>query len=197
LGPKNLIGGGLFDPRPGRIVEDFEQGPGVLTGLEGRPSQGRHAGDRFRSGHDVQEAAGDAEADPLGLGHGGEPVLRVASDLDDVLQPLAEGAILGLLIVQASPQLLDAGLGDGAVDGLDDLLGLTVERLAGLVAIFGHPCDVAVSTAEDGEGAGDTAGDRGHGGLAPSRPIGLSRPRLHTPRHELSTDYPGTMAVLG
>ena len=33
LGPKNLIGGGLLDPRPDRLVEDLEQGPGVLTGL--------------------------------------------------------------------------------------------------------------------------------------------------------------------
>jgi hypothetical protein len=144
----------------------------------------------------LQEPAGDAEADPLGLGDGGELVPLVAGDLHGPLQSGAEGPILGLLVGQASPQLLDPGLGRGAIDGLDDLLGLTVERLAGLVAIVGHPGDVAVSTAEDGEGAGDTPGDRGHRGLAPSWPIERSRPRLHTPRRESSTDHPGTKAVL-
>jgi hypothetical protein len=196
LGPKNLIGGGLLDPGPGRLVEGTEQGPGVPAGVEGRPTQCRHAGDRHRSGHDVQEPAGDAEADALGLGDRGELVLRVAGDPYGVLQPLAEGPILGLLVGQASPQLLEPGLGGGAVDGRDGLLGLTVERLAGLVAILGHPGDVAVSTAKYGEGAGDTAGDRGHRGLAPSRPIEGSSPQLHTPRRELSTDHPGRKAVL-
>ena len=121
LGPKNLIGGGLLDPGPGRLIEDLEQGPGVPAGLEGRPPQRRHAGHRLRSGHDLQEPAGDAEADPLGLGDGGELVLRVAGDLHGTPQPLAEGPILGLLVGQASPQFLGPGLGRGAIDGLDDL----------------------------------------------------------------------------
>ena len=77
-----------------------------------------------------------------------------------------------------------------------DLLGLAVERLAGSVAILGHPGDITVSTAKDGEGAGDTPGDCGHRGLAPSRHIEGSGPRLHTPRRELSTDHPGTKAIL-
>jgi hypothetical protein len=162
LGPKNLIGGGLLDPGTGRLVEDTEQGPGMPTGREGRPPQRRHARHRLRSGHDLQESMGDAEADPLGLGDGGELVLRVAGDLHGPLQSGAQGAILGLLVGQASSQLLDPGLGRGAVDGFDDLPGLAVERLAGLVALLGHPGDVTVSTAKDGEGAGDTPGDRGH-----------------------------------
>src|SRR5262245_51220338 len=166
------------------------------TGLEGRPPQCRRARHRLRTGHDLQEPAGDAEADPLGLGDRGELVLRVAGDLHGPLPSGAQGPILGLLVGQASPQLLDPGLGRGAIDGLDNLLGLTVERLAGLVAIFGHPGDVTVTTAKDGEGAGDTPGDRGHRGLAPSRHIGGSGPRLHTPRRELSTDHPWTKAVL-
>ena len=71
----------MFDPGPGRLVEDLEQGPGVLAGLQRRPPQCRHARDRLRSGHDLQEPAGDAEADPLGLGQGGELVLPIAGDL--------------------------------------------------------------------------------------------------------------------
>jgi hypothetical protein len=191
LGPKNLIGGGLLDPGPGRLVEDLEQGPGVLSGLEGRPPQRRHAGDRLRSGHDVQEPAGDAQADALGLGDGGELVLLLAGDLHGVFESLLKGLDLGLAAGELLLEFVDAGPGGVSFDGLGDLLGLTVERLAGLVAIFGHPGDVAVSAAEDGEGAGDTLGDRGHWGLAPSRPVEGSRPRLHTPRRELSTDYRG------
>jgi hypothetical protein len=144
----------------------------------------------------VQEPAGDAEADPLGLGDRGELLLLVAGDLHRLLQPLAEGPILGLLVGESSPEVVDPCFGRLAFDGLDDLLGLTVERLAGLVAIVGHRGDLAVSTAEDGEGAGDTLGDGGHWGLAPSRPIEGSGPRLHTSRRELSTDHPGTRAFL-
>jgi hypothetical protein len=196
FGPKNLIDGGLFDPRPGRLVEDLEQGPGMPAGLEGGPPQRRHARDRDRSGHDAQEPAGDGKANPLGLGDTGELVLLVAADLRCVLQPLAEGPILGVAVGEPSSEFVDPSLGRSAVDGVDDLLRLTVERLAGLVASFGHLGDVAVSAAQDGEGAGDTPGDRGHGELAPSRPVEGSRPRLHTPRRELSTDHTGTQAVL-
>jgi hypothetical protein len=196
LGPKNLIGGGLFDPRPGDLVEDLEQGPGMPAGFEGRPPQRRHARDRDRSGHDVQEPACHGEADALGLGDTGELILLVAVDLHGVLQPPAESPILGVAIGELSSEFVDPSFGRGAVDGDDDLLGLTVERLAGLVASFGHLGDVAVSAAQDGEGAGDTLGDRGHGGLAPSRPVEGSRPRLHTPRRELSTDHTEMHAVL-
>jgi hypothetical protein len=162
LGPKNLIGGGLFDPRPGRLVEDLEQGPGVPTALVGRPSQGRHAGHRLRSGHDLQEPAGDAEADTLGLSNRGKLFLLVAGDLYGVLQPRAQGPILGLLVSQQSPQLLEPSFGCGAIDGLDDLVSLAVERLARLVAILGDPGEVAVSAAKDGERAGNPLGDGGH-----------------------------------
>jgi hypothetical protein len=196
FGPKNLIGGGLLDAGPGHLVEDLEQGAGAPAGLEGRPPQRGDAGHRHRSGHDAQQPAGDAEADPLGLGDGGELLLRVAGDLHRPLQPLAEGPILGLLVGELSPEVVDPSFGRRAVDGLDDLLGLTVERLAGLAAIVGHRGDVAVSAAEDGEGAGDTLGEGGHRRLAPSRQIEGLRPRLHTPRRELSTDHRGSKAIL-
>ncbi len=153
----------MLDPGPGRLVEHPEQAAGVLAGLESRPPQGRHAGDRLRPGHDEQEPAGDTQAHPLGLGDGGEFALRLAGDLDGLLQSQAEGPILGLPVGQASPQFLDPGPGGAAVDGLDDLLCLAVERLPGLIALLGHLGHVAVSTAEHGEGGGDALRDRGHG----------------------------------
>jgi hypothetical protein len=153
----------LFDPGPGRLVEDLEQGPGVLAGLQSRPTQRRHARDGLRSGHDVQESAGDAEADPLGLGDGGELLLLVAGDLHGSLQAPTKGSILGLPVGELSPEVVDPSFGRCAVDRIDDLLGLAVERLSGLLTVLGHPGDVAVLAAEDGEGAGDALRDRGHG----------------------------------
>src|SRR4051794_203709 len=103
LGPKNLIGGGLLDPGAGRLVEDFEQGPSLPAGHERRPPQRRHARGRLRSGHDVEEAAGDSEADPLGLGDGGELLLHVAGDLHGSLQAAAKGLIFGLAVGELLP----------------------------------------------------------------------------------------------
>ena len=161
--PKNLIGGGLLDPGPGRLVDHLEQGPGLLAGLVGRPPQRCHAGDGRRSDDDVQEAAGDGEADPLGLGDGSELVLHVAGDLHGPPQASAKGLILGVPVGELSPEVVDRGFGRGAFDGLHDLLGLAVERLTRLVTIPGHPGDVPIVAAEDGEGTGDALGDRGHG----------------------------------
>ena len=57
-------------------------------------------------------------------------MLLVGGDLDGVFQSLLEGVDLGLPLVELSLERVDLGLGRGAVDGLDDLFGLAVERLA-------------------------------------------------------------------
>jgi hypothetical protein len=120
----------LLDLGPGRLVEHPEQAAGALAGLEGRPPQGRHAGDRLRPGHDPQEPAGHAQADPLGLGDDGELVLLLGGDLDGEFQPLLEGLDLGLPPGELLLEIVDAGLGRGAIHGEGDTLGLAVERLA-------------------------------------------------------------------
>jgi hypothetical protein len=102
---------------------------GVPAGLVGGASQGRHAGDGLRAGHDPEEPAGDTQADPLGLGDGGELAMRVGGDLDGVVEPLPEGLDLGPVLGELPLKLVDPGFGCGAVDGRDDLVGLTVERL--------------------------------------------------------------------
>jgi hypothetical protein len=178
--PKNLIGGGLLDPGPGGLIEDPEQAAGPLPRPEGRPPQRRDAGDGLRPGHDVQEPTGDTQADPLGLGDGGELVLRVGGDLDGAIQPLPKGLDLGLLLGEVPLKLVDPSLGRGTVDGLDDLLGLAVERLARLIALMGQLGDVAVSPAEDREGTGDSLRDRGHGGWLRR---GRSRDHAHDCTH--------------
>jgi hypothetical protein len=79
-----------------------------------------------------------------------------------VFESLPEGLDLGETAVELPLEFVDAGLGHGAIDGLGDLLGLAVERLSRSLPVLGHRGDIAVSTAEDGEGAGDALGDGGH-----------------------------------
>jgi hypothetical protein len=120
----------LFDLGPGRLIEDLEQTTGVLSGLEGRAAQRGDAGDGLRRRHDPQEPAGDTQADPLGLGDGGELVLRVGGDLDGVLEPFLEGLDLGPVLGELSLEFVDPGFDRRSIHGLDDLFGLAVERLA-------------------------------------------------------------------
>jgi hypothetical protein len=76
----------------------------------------------------------------------------VAGDLDGMLEPLVECLDLGLGVGELSLELVDPSLGHRAGDGLDDLLGLAVERLTGSVPVPGHLGHVTIPTAEDGEG---------------------------------------------
>lgn len=161
--PKNLIGGGLLDRGPGLLVEHLEQLAGAFARLQGRPSQRRHARGGVRPRHDLQEAPGGTQTDPLGLGDSGELILFVGGDLHGVLQPLSEGLDLSVLLGELPLKVVDAGLGRGAVHGVDDLLGLAIERLPRLLPIPRHLGDVTVSAAQDGEGAGDALRDRAHG----------------------------------
>lgn len=177
----------MLDLASCRLVEHPEQAAGVLAGLESRPSQGRHARGGSRPRHGPREPPCPAQAHPLGLGNDGELVLLVGGDLDDATEPILEGQDLGRPLGQLSLKLADPDFGGGAVDGLDDLLGLAVERLPRLITVLGHRGDLATSSAQDGEGAGDALRDRGHGGLVSSRPTKGSSPRLHTSRRELST----------
>jgi hypothetical protein len=57
-------------------------------------------------------------------------MVLLGGDLDGALQPFPEGSDLGPLLGEFSPKLIDPGFDHAAVDGLDDLLGLAVERLS-------------------------------------------------------------------
>jgi hypothetical protein len=126
---KNFIGGGVFDLGPGLLVEHLEQCASPHAGLQGRPSQGGNArgGFRPRPLHDPQQPPGDAQADSLGLGDGGELVLFLGGDLHGVLEPLVKGLIFRLLLGQLPLKFVDAGLGGGPVQSVNDLIGLAVE----------------------------------------------------------------------
>src|SRR5512142_603239 len=163
FGPKNFIGGGLFDLGPVLLVEHLEQGAGPHAGLQGRPSQGRNARGGCRPLHDPQQPPGDAQADPLGLGDGGKLVLLVGGELHGVLEPLLKGLIFRLLLGELPLKFVDAGLCGGPVQGVHDRIGLAVEGLPRLLTILSHLGNIAVVTEENGESTGDALRDRGHG----------------------------------
>lgn len=154
----------MFDAGPRHLVEDFQQGPGVLAGLECGASQCGDAGGGVGSLDDLEEASGDAEADALGLSDGGEVVVELRGEEDGVLEAVMEGLDLGVLAVELLLKWCDASLGGLAIDGLDDVVGLAIECLARPLAVVGHRGDIAVPAAQDSEGAGDSLRDRGHGG---------------------------------
>jgi hypothetical protein len=104
-----------------------------------------------------------------------------------VSELLSEGLDFGPLLGELSLKLVDPGFGRDAVHGVDDPLGLAVERLSRLITVAGHLGDIAVPAAEDRESAGDALRDRGHGDSFREDDRGIN-PRLHTPRRELSTD---------
>lgn len=162
-GPKNLIGGGLLDTGPGHLVEDGEQGRRLVAGVLGGSAQGGDAGCRRRATDDLEQATSDREADAFGLGDGGEVLLHLRGEQDGTSESFLERPNLGLLAVELLAKLVDLGLGDLALDGLNDLMSLTVEGLAGLGSLLSQGGDTAITAAQNRETAGDELRKAGHG----------------------------------
>ncbi len=74
-----------------------------------------------------------------------------------------KGVVFRLLLAQLPLEFVDPGLGNGPVQSVNDVIGLTVERLARLPTVLSHLGDIAIATVEDGESTGDALRDRGHG----------------------------------
>ena len=75
----------------------------------------------------------------------------------------ASARVPGNTVLVAVAGVRRYGLGPRHAHGLNDLLGLAVERLPRPLTVVRHLGDVAVSAAEDGEGAGDALGIVGMG----------------------------------
>ena len=118
----------MRDARTSRLVEDFQQPAGVPPCRGAGAPQRRHAS-RPRRQEGLEEAAGDREADPLGLGHAGHFGLLLRGDLDGTPQALLKLVHLASELSDLLLQFGDPGLGRGAVDRVDDLRGLAIERL--------------------------------------------------------------------
>jgi hypothetical protein len=82
----------------------------------------------------LQESPGHAKADSLGLGDDGELGLLLGGDLGGEFQLLLEGLNFGVPLGEFSVKTVDPGLDPNAIDCLNDLLGLAIERLPRLIA---------------------------------------------------------------
>ena len=82
---EDLVGHGLTHARPGDFVEGRQQGRAALAGGLRPAAEFGHAGGALAQRH-PQEAAGDGEADALGLGDGGELGLAILVENDGVVQ---------------------------------------------------------------------------------------------------------------
>jgi hypothetical protein len=111
-----------------------------------------------RTETDSEQGAGGAEADPQGLGGGGELGLAVGVEDDgssELLLPFG-GAALGL--GEALLEVVELAAVGGALDDGGGGVGLAVKGLAANAALRGQGGDVAVVTEEDGVGAGQGGG---------------------------------------
>ena len=148
--------------RLSRPIEDLQQPTGLTSSLGGGPPQRRDAAGPRRQ-EDLEDAAGDREADPLGLGDASHFGLLLRGHLDGLFQASLELVYLALELADLLLKFGDLGLGCGAVDRVDGLLSLAIQGLPGLLAVLSHVGDVPVPAAKDGEGTGEALGDSGHG----------------------------------
>ena len=163
LSKEDLIAGALLDPLAAELVEHFQQrgrapGGGVRQAAEssdtGQTEPVGFIGERL--GHERSEkAAGDGQADALGLGDTGELGQGVGINEHGLLELAAERHAFGVEAVDLVLEMLEAPLGVGAIDGLEDFGGVAVECLAGDARAFGVLGDGTVGSIEDSSGVGD------------------------------------------
>jgi hypothetical protein len=112
---------------------------------------------------DLQEAASDGQADPLGLGDGRELGLAALVQDDGLPQAALQVVTAGLELVERLPEATDVRAVAVAVEVAQDGGGLAVDGLSAEAVALGESCDVAVAAEEDGGGAGEAVeqGDTG------------------------------------
>jgi hypothetical protein len=108
---------------------------------------------------DLQEAAGDGQADALGLGDGGELGLAILVQDDGLFQAALKVVAAGLELVPLLPEAPDFLAVTLAVEVAEDGAGLAVDGLSAEAVLLGQSCDVAVASEEDGGGAGEAVAE--------------------------------------
>jgi hypothetical protein len=163
LAEEDLIGSRWLDARAAELVEDFQQGGGPAGGGAGPAAQLDHAGQLRRSralgaglGQQRDEAAaGDRQADALGLGGTGAACQAIRIEehrgVQDRPKFAATAAEFGDLLVESS-ELLGGVL---PVEGLEDPVGVPIQGLAREALLGGALDDGAVGPVENGGGIGD------------------------------------------
>src|SRR5439155_27326141 len=127
---------------------------GPLTSGLGPAAALGHAG-RALTEADDQEAAGQGEADALGLGGGGELGLLVLIDNDGLLQAPLQVIAAGLELVELLAEAQGFLAVRKAVEVVADGVGLAVDGLSAEAVLLGESCDVAVAAEQDSGGAGE------------------------------------------
>jgi hypothetical protein len=103
-----------------------------------------------------QQAAGDGQADALGLGGGGEAGEAVGIEDDGPVELSAQLVAFGAEAIGVPGEVVELLAMDGAIDGLKDARGVAVEGLTGGATEGGLVGDGAVGSGEDSGGVGDT-----------------------------------------
>jgi hypothetical protein len=104
-----------------------------------------------------EEAAGDGEADALGLGGAGEGGQAVVVEEDGGVEERLEFGEMSAQRVELFAEVLEWRRVVVFLEGLQEPLGVAVEGLAGKALLAGASGDVAVGPIEDGGGIGDAA----------------------------------------
>jgi hypothetical protein len=169
LAKEDLIAGALADPVPTGTVEYFQQRRRAQGGRMGQAAQSGDTGQAERAlglvGQGLgqqrnEEAAGDGQTDALGLGDAGELREGVGIDEDALLQLAAQPGVVGAELVNLVVQILQAPLGSGAIDSVENFKGVTVEGLpreSGALRLLG---DGSVGSVTDSGGVGDAESGR-------------------------------------
>jgi hypothetical protein len=113
-----------------------------------------HTGGAVRQ-QDGQQAAGDGEADALGLGDGGELGLAVIVGGEGVAQAPLQVVAAGLELIELLLEAEGVPAVRQGIEVVEDAVGLAVEGLAAQAVLPGASGDVAVAAEEDGAGAGE------------------------------------------
>jgi hypothetical protein len=103
----------------------------------------------------VQEAAGEREADALGLRHGGELGLAAVVEEGGVIEAPLQVVATGLESVELLAEAQGILAVGEAAEVIEDGRGRAVKGLSAEAVELGESCDIAVAAEEDSGGAGD------------------------------------------
>jgi hypothetical protein len=107
-----------------------------------------------------QQAAGDGQADALGLGRGGEAGQAVGIEDDGAVELSVEVVALGTEVIVVLREGVELLAVVGAIDGLNHAGCVAVEGLTGGAAEDSLSGDSPVGAVEDSGGVGDAQGRR-------------------------------------
>jgi hypothetical protein len=154
---EDLIGHGLTHTRPAVLVGDLEQRRGPLGSSLGPAAEFGNAGGALAE-NDLQEAVGHGQADPDGLGRGGELGLAILVKDNGVVKAALQVVTAGLGLFELLAKVEGNRAVRLCVEIVADGVAVSVDGLAA-ESVFGcQACNRAVASEESGGGAGNALG---------------------------------------